>query len=118
MQTHLHPGPAVDPGPWRRFLWIALGLLLLAVLCACFATQVPVPRVLVGNRPGFWLGLWHGFVAPVAFFVRLFSESTRLYAFPNAGAWYDFGFMLGISGFSGGLFAGSRTRPRRRAEPD
>jgi hypothetical protein len=60
--------------------------------------------------PGFWLGLWHGFIAPVSFVVSLFSDHVRIYACPNAGRWYDFGFMLGISGFSGGVFAGSRTR--------
>ena len=31
-------------------------------------------------------------------------------AVPNVGRWYDFGFMLGIGGFSGGVFAGSRRK--------
>jgi hypothetical protein len=51
--------------------------------------------------------------SPPLFIVSLFSDDVRIYAFPNAGRWYDFGFMLGISGFSGGVFAGSRRRPER-----
>ena len=64
------------------------------------------------QAPGFLLGLWHGFIAPVAFLVSLFREHVRIYAFPNLGRWYDFGFMRGIGGFSGGLFAGSRRSAR------
>jgi hypothetical protein len=80
-------------------------------LFSCAATQ---PQVMshVNGAPGFFKGLWQGFIAPVAFVVSLFSDHIRIYAFPNAGTWYDFGFMLGISGFSGGVFAGSRRQKR------
>jgi hypothetical protein len=57
--------------------------------------------------PGFWKGLLHGFIAPVSFIVSLFTD-YRIYEFPNAGRWYDFGFMLGIGGFSGGIFGAAR----------
>jgi hypothetical protein len=76
---------------------------------ACTATQPGVPGIL-NSGPGFLRGFWHGFIAPVSFLVSLFTDDVRIYAFPNSGRWYDFGFMLGISGFSGGLFAGSRKR--------
>jgi hypothetical protein len=62
--------------------------------------------------PGFWRGLWQGFIAPISFIVSLFTNEVRIYAFPNTGRWYDLGFMLGIGGFSGGIFAGSRARSR------
>ncbi len=81
---------------------------LVLVAVACTANQPVVGEV--PGAPGFWLGLWQGFIAPVTFVVSLFNDAVRIYAFPNAGRWYDFGFMLGISGFSGGLFAGSRRR--------
>lgn len=84
---------------------LAAGLLLLG-MSACTATQVAVATG--PNPPGFWLGLWHGFIAPVTFVVSLFHDTVRMYGVPNAGLWYDFGFMLGIGGFSGGVFAGSR----------
>jgi hypothetical protein len=81
---------------------------LIVLLASCAANQPPVqPGV---QEPGFWLGLWQGFIAPITFIISLFTDTVRIYAFPNAGRWYDFGFMLGISGFSGGIFAGSRRR--------
>ena len=49
---------------------------------------------------GFWHGLWHGMIAPIAWFVSLFSDSTAIYAIYNNGGWYDFGFMLGVGAFS------------------
>lgn len=92
-----------------RSAWPVIVTVLLALLLAsCAATQPSaVPHI---DAPGFWKGLWHGFIAPITFIISLFSEHVRIYAFPNAGRWYDFGFMLGISGFSGGIFAGSRRR--------
>lgn len=83
-------------------------LSLIVLLASCAASQPPVQPG--GREPGFWLGLWQGFIAPITFIISLFMDSVRIYAFPNAGRWYDFGFMLGISGFSGGIFAGSRRR--------
>jgi hypothetical protein len=90
-------------------------LLAAATLClaaACTATQPKFPALAFGETiPGFWRGVWHGFIAPAMFFVSLVSSEVRIYAFPNAGRWYDLGFLLGIGGFTGGLFA--RPRPRR-----
>ncbi len=77
---------------------------------SCTATQVPEISEFVGGLPGFWLGLWHGLISPVTFFISLFSRTVEIYAFPNGGGWYDFGFMLGIGGFSGGIFAGSKCK--------
>jgi len=94
--------------PMRHALSIAPVVLLALVLTACTATQSP--EASAAGEPGFWLGLWHGFIAPVTFVVSVFTDAVRVYAVPNAGRWYDFGFMLGIGGFSGGLFAGSRKR--------
>ncbi len=93
----------------ERSTWSVMVTVVLALsLAACAATQPPaVPPI---DAPGFWKGLWHGFIAPITFFVSLFSDAVRIYAFPNTGRWYDFGFMLGISGFSGGVFAGSRRK--------
>jgi hypothetical protein len=81
---------------------------LATLLAACTATQPPIGPT--PGAPSFLLGFWHGIIAPIAFIVSIFSDTVRIYAFPNAGVWYDLGFMLGISGFSGGLFAGSRRR--------
>ncbi len=82
--------------------------LVFLVLLSCVATQPNIPNVV--ELPGFWHGLWQGFISPVSFIISLFPNNIRIYAYPNAGLWYDFGFMIGIGGFSGGIFAGSRKR--------
>jgi hypothetical protein len=89
-------------------------VLLVALASSCFAEQSRLAAFGTGRQPGFLYGLWHGFIAPVSFIVSLFSEKVRIYAVPNAGRWYDLGFMIGISGFSGGIFASSRTRSKKR----
>ncbi len=56
-----------------------------------------------GARPaGFWAGLWHGLIVPITFIVSLFNPNVRIYETHNKGRWYDFGFILGISGSFGG----------------
>lgn len=91
----------------RRRLFRIAGLLAVATLVACVATQ-PSPSLVQHTLPlpGFWKGLWHGCIAPVTFFVSLFSDQIRIYAFPNGGRWYDLGFMLGVGGFSHGVRSG------------
>ncbi len=62
-----------------------------------------------GHTSGFLLGLWHGFITPVTFVVSLFSDSVGIYEVDNDGAWYDFGYVLGLSViFSGGGVASRR----------
>src|SRR6266550_6664293 len=53
------------------------------------------------SGPGFLLGLWHGFIAPISL-VGGFLADHRIYAFPNAGVIYDLGFLLGLSAWGGG----------------
>ena len=48
------------------------------------------------DTPGFLLGLWHGFIFPVAWIVSLFMDKVAVYAVPNNGGWYDFGYFVGI----------------------
>lgn len=51
---------------------------------------------------GFWAGLWHGLISPITFLVSLFSPNVRIYETNNRGRWYDFGFIIGVSGAFGG----------------
>jgi len=79
--------------PSATVLVLAAGLSLV-VLAGCAATAAGV--VLPGpDRPGFWLGLWHGLILPIAFLVSLFNDHVAVYAVPNAGHLYDLGFTLG-----------------------
>ncbi len=81
-------------------------IVLFVLLLSGCAHQSFIPTL---HAAGFWKGLLHGFIAPVSFIVSLFTD-YRIYEFPNAGRWYDFGFMIGIGGFSGGLFGASRNK--------
>jgi hypothetical protein len=57
----------------------------------------------VGAHPaGFWDGLWHGLIMPITFIVSLFNAGVRFYETNNNGKWYDFGFLIGVSGSLGG----------------
>ena len=78
----------------------AVPLAALALLSACAATQSPAG--VAGTAPGFLLGLWHGFIFPVAWIVSLFTDKVAIYAVPNNGGWYDFGYFLGIVVFGVG----------------
>lgn len=92
----------------RSWLLLAAAALIAVTLSACLATQSPAARL--PSQPSFLHGLWHGFMAPLSFIISLFTDAVRVYAVPNVGRWYDFGFLLGIGGFSSGIFAGTRRR--------
>jgi hypothetical protein len=75
-------------------------LTALLALAACAATQQS--DAVAPGAPGFLLGLWHGFIFPVAWVVSLFGPKVAVYAVPNNGGWYDFGYFLGIVVFGVG----------------
>jgi hypothetical protein len=91
----------------KRLLVLAAAL----ALAACAATQQP--DAVAPQAPGFLLGLWHGFIFPVAWIVSLFTDKVAIYAVPNNGGWYDFGYFLGIMVFGVGA-KGSHTVYRDR----
>ncbi|HEY7959331.1 MAG TPA: hypothetical protein VID20_04645 [Sphingomicrobium sp.] len=78
---------------------------------ACAATQAA--GAVAASAPGFWLGLWHGFIFPLAWIVSLFASNIAVYAVPNNGGWYDFGFFLGIVVFGVGAKRGHAVAVRR-----
>ena len=73
-------------------------------LTACAATQQA--DAIAPTAPGFLLGLWHGFIFPVAWVVSLIVPKVAVYAVPNNGSWYDFGYFLGIVVFGVGAKRG------------
>jgi hypothetical protein len=60
---------------------------------------------------GFWLGLWQGFIASFVFVVSLFKNNLCIYEVHNNGAWYNFGYLLGLACFFGG--GGNRAAQRK-----
>ena len=77
-------------------IMLAAGGVLLA---GCAAGD---PRFAAESPAGFWYGLWHGVIAPIAFVVGLFDGSVEMYERANTGAWYDLGFLLGLLCVGGG----------------
>lgn len=76
------------------------GVVCALMLSGCAAHAIPHTGP---HTPGFWLGLWHGSIAPIAFLISLFNPHVAVYAIPNSGGWYDFGFLLGLGiGLGGG----------------
>ena len=84
-------------------------VLALLALAAC-AHQAPDAVSHAPDVPGFWWGLWHGFVFPWAWIGSLFDPRVAVYAVPNQGGWYDFGFFLGITVLGGGSWFGSKRK--------
>lgn len=97
----------------RTARWLCLCLLLI-VLAGC----APGPNTAEdtartdGVVAGFWRGLWHGVIVPVTFVISLFTPNVAVYEVHNNGSWYDFGFLLGISGMFGGGVAGSSRKKK------
>ena len=67
---------------------------------ACAATQDA--HSIAKSAPGFFAGLWHGLIFPLAWIVSLFTNAVAVYAVPNDGGWYNFGYFLGIVVFGVG----------------
>jgi hypothetical protein len=90
-----------------------IGLLLLLAACA---KQVPDAVAHAKDTPGFLWGVWHGFVFPFAWIGSLFEPRIAVYAVPNNGGWYDFGFFVGVCVLGGGSHFSSKKRARRERD--
>jgi len=77
-----------------RFFMLLVVLLVTAVLTGC-ADVVTFQQAEVAEPVGFWYGLWHGFILPIAWIGSLFWDDIAIYAIYNNGGWYDFGFFVG-----------------------
>ena len=87
-------------------------IIIIIVFSGC-ADVVVVDECLTPDRYGFLGGFWHGMVAPISFIGTLLSDDIAMYAINNNGGWYDFGFWLGIGGFSGTIFSSGSSKKRR-----
>lgn len=92
----------------NRIVVVLVGGMLLLTACAAGVNPevgAPSPD---GDVAGFWMGLWHGVIAPVTFVISLFTDSVNLYEVHNSGNWYDFGFVFGAGILFGGGGRGTR----------
>ena len=85
---------------------------IILLVSAC-ASQIDAGVAEDAGTPGFLWGLWHGFVFPFAWIGSLFDPDIAVYAVPNNGGWYDFGFFLGITVLGGGSWFSSKKKRRK-----
>ena len=89
--------PAHENARFFSRLFASLSVAIVLTACATQAASGVAP-----DAPGFLHGLWHGFIFPVAWILSLFMPDVSVYAVPNNGGWYDFGYFLGIVVFGVG----------------
>lgn len=82
-------------------------LTFVVILSSCANKEV-ITDCLTGRTYGFWMGLWHGIIAPVDLVLMLFRDDITVYAPNNNGIWYAFGFVLGSGGW--GFFGGHKSK--------
>jgi hypothetical protein len=88
-----------------------LVLVLILVIAAAFIFTGCATQSFenIGNPPGFIKGVIHGFILLFSFIASLFTD-YEIYAFPNAGGWYNFGYLIGVMLFFGGGGAGAKRK--------
>ena len=81
-----------------------LALLLLNILAGCTpgTNQFKGTASEQGVVAGFWLGLWHGFIAPFVFVASLLKSNLSIYEVHNNGAGTALIYLLGLACFFGG----------------
>ncbi|HWS28550.1 MAG TPA: hypothetical protein VN512_00415 [Clostridia bacterium] len=59
---------------------------------------------------GFFMGIWHGWIAPISLIVSIFNKDIGIYEVYNNGFWYDLGYYMAIVSGFGGLALSRRKR--------
>jgi len=78
-------------------------ILTLAALAALLTLTACATRPMGHDGdPALVRGIIDGLLAPISFVLSLFSDTIRMYAYPNVGRWYDIGFLAGLSAWGGG----------------
>ncbi len=93
----------------RYRLLLMVGFVLVLTACAAGANEAVGIADVEGDIAGFWLGFWHGLIAPITLLISLFKDGVNVYEVHNNGNWYDFGFVFAIVTFLGGSH-GARKR--------
>jgi len=96
----------------RSLMVVAVAGLLALTICAAGPNEQRSVADSAGHVAGFWLGLWHGIIAPITFIISLFSDRVNFYEIHSNGNWYNFGFVLGAGILFGGGAAGAKKQSK------
>lgn len=93
----------------KRIFTIVILFMFIVIFASC-ANKGNVPNV----PYGFFSGIIHGILAPLAFIGNILGGNFAIYAVHNCGNWYDFGYLLGIGGFTISFSSGhSKTKKNK-----
>jgi hypothetical protein len=95
----------------RRVIWAVVVLALVLSACAAGPNAAVGTAAESGDVAGFFRGLWHGIIAPIAFVVSLFNDGVNVYEVHNNGNLYNLGFVIGAVFLIGGSH-GARSAKR------
>ncbi|OGO75928.1 MAG: hypothetical protein A2203_12065 [Chromatiales bacterium RIFOXYA1_FULL_46_5] len=88
-----------------KYKKLLLFIVATGILAGC-ATQ-PGAGQNTSEAMSLLMGLFHGFCIVFSLIASFFTD-VRIYAYPNAGGWYDIGYVAGAAMFLGGSGASAR----------
>lgn len=96
----------------RSFVaFLVIALVVVSMMAGCAPGANPYKAIGEPTKPaGFWLGVWHGFIALFVFVGSLFRSDLNIYEVHNNGAWYNLGYLFGLMCFFGGGGGGAARR--------
>jgi hypothetical protein len=96
----------------RSFVaFLVIALVVVSIAAGCAPGANPYKAISEPTKPaGFWLGVWHGFIALFVFVGSLFRSNLNIYEVHNNGAWYNLGYLFGLMCFFGGGGGGAARR--------
>ena len=80
----------------RNNAFIVVVFTVATLLLSGCADRVAVHDVGTHTLDGFWFGVWHGAILPIAWLNSLFDPDVAIYAVNNNGTWYDTGYLVGV----------------------
>ena len=95
-------------------LTILVPFILLVTSCAAGNTQFSQE-----TPAGFWWGFWHGIISLISLITHILNLLANLCFRANTGAWYDFGFLLGvILIWGGGCHASCKNTEQKKCDKE
>jgi hypothetical protein len=84
---------------FKILILLCIGIFTILLLTGC----VPGDGANTSEHlAGFFMGIWHGWIAPISLIGSIFNDNIGIYEIYNKGFWYDLGYYMAIiSGFGG-----------------